>query len=255
MKSHDAVFRHALAQLRAEGRYREFADLKRLCGAFPKARLVTPAGERDVTVWCSNDYLAMGQHPQVIAAMHQALDAIGAGSGGTRNISGTTASTMSSSRRELADLHGKSAALLFNSGYLANDATLSTLGEPAAALRHPLRRAQPCLDDRGHPPRPVATRSSGGTMISTISRRSCRAVPLGSPQGHRLRIGLFDGWRYRADRRDLRARPAAMARSPISTRSMRSACMGRAGGGIAERDGVAGRDRYRSKERSPRLSA
>jgi 5-aminolevulinate synthase len=127
MKSHDAVFRHALAQLRAEGRYREFADLKRLCGAFPKARLVTPAGERDVTVWCSNDYLAMGQHPQVIRAMHLALDAIGAGSGGTRNISGTQHLHVEL-EAELAELHGKSAALLFNSGYLANVATLSTLG-------------------------------------------------------------------------------------------------------------------------------
>ena len=154
MKSHDAVFRHSLAQLRAEGRYREFADLKRLCGAFPKARLVTPAGERDVTVWCSNDYLAMGQHPQVIRAMHLALDAIGAGSGGTRNISGTQHLHVEL-EAELAELHGKSAALLFNSGYLANVATLVDAGEPAAALRHPLRRAEPCLDDRGHPPCPV----------------------------------------------------------------------------------------------------
>ena len=127
MKIHDDIFRESLARLRAEGRYREFADLKRLCGAFPRARLVTPAGERDVTVWCSNDYLAMGQHPSVIKAMHDALDAIGAGSGGTRNISGTQHLHVEL-EAELAALHGKGAALLFNSGYLANVATLSTLG-------------------------------------------------------------------------------------------------------------------------------
>jgi len=127
MKIHDDIFRNSLAQLRAEGRYREFADLKRLCGAFPRARLVTPAGERDVTVWCSNDYLAMGQHPSVIEAMHDALDTTGAGSGGTRNISGTQHLHVEL-EAELAALHGKGGALLFNSGYLANVATLSTLG-------------------------------------------------------------------------------------------------------------------------------
>jgi 5-aminolevulinate synthase len=127
MTVHDDIFRSSLAELRAEGRYREFADLKRLCGAFPKARLVTPEGERNVTVWCSNDYLAMGQHPLVIGAMHEALDAVGAGSGGTRNISGTQHLHVEL-EAELAELHGKGAALLFNSGYLANVATLSTLG-------------------------------------------------------------------------------------------------------------------------------
>jgi 5-aminolevulinate synthase len=127
MTLHDDIFRRSLAELRAEGRYREFADLKRLRGAFPRARLVTPEGERDVTVWCSNDYLAMGQHPQVIRAMHDTLDAIGAGSGGTRNISGTQHVHVEL-EAELAELHGKGGALLFNSGYLANVATLSTLG-------------------------------------------------------------------------------------------------------------------------------
>jgi 5-aminolevulinate synthase len=127
MTVHDDIFRSSLAELRAEGRYREFADLKRLCGAFPKARLVTPEGERNVTVWCSNDYLAMGQHPLVIGAMHETLDAVGAGSGGTRNISGTQHLHVEL-EAELAELHGKGAALLFNSGYLANVATLSTLG-------------------------------------------------------------------------------------------------------------------------------
>jgi len=120
------TFKDALSKLKREGRYRIFADIVRQRGAFPSAAHHRQNAVKPITVWCSNDYLCMGQHPKVIAAMQAALEVAGAGSGGTRNISGTHHFHVEL-ERELADLHGKESALLFTSGFVSNEATLSTL--------------------------------------------------------------------------------------------------------------------------------
>jgi 5-aminolevulinate synthase len=125
---YQSAFAAAVDQVKAEGRYRVFADIKRLRGQFPRAIWTGPNGldEREVVVWCSNDYLGQGQNPVVLNAMHDAIDMVGSGSGGTRNISGTNHQHVEL-EAELADLHGKESALLFTSGYVSNEATLETL--------------------------------------------------------------------------------------------------------------------------------
>jgi 5-aminolevulinate synthase len=127
--NYENVFNAAIDRLHAEGRYRVFIDILRNKGAYPNARCFAGHnGPKPITVWCSNDYLAMGQHPKVIAAMEAALHDVGAGSGGTRNIGGNTHYHVDL-EAELADLHGKESALLFTSGYVSNEATLATLGK------------------------------------------------------------------------------------------------------------------------------
>jgi 5-aminolevulinate synthase len=124
---YDSIFKSAIERLHDEGRYRVFVDILRTKGSFPNAHCFGGNGPKPITVWCSNDYLCMGQHPAVVEAMEKALHEVGAGSGGTRNISGNT-HYHTELEAELASLHGKTAALLFTSGYVSNEAALSTLG-------------------------------------------------------------------------------------------------------------------------------
>lgn len=127
--NYEHIFDQAIERLHSEGRYRVFIEILRNKGAYPNARCFAGHnGPKPITVWCSNDYLSMGQHPKVIEAMEEALHDVGAGSGGTRNIGGNTHYHIEL-ERELADLHGKQGALLFTSGYVSNDATLSTLAK------------------------------------------------------------------------------------------------------------------------------
>ena len=155
---YQGFFSQHLDRLRAEGRYRVFAELERIVGAFPRARLHRQGmAPRDVTVWCSNDYLAMGQHPVVIEAMREAIDAQGSGAGGTRNISGTNR-LHAALERELAALHGKDAALVFTSGYVANETTLQTLGAM-------LPRCEIYSDAFNHASMIAGIRHSGATRL------------------------------------------------------------------------------------------
>lgn len=154
---YERIFVEALQRLRNEGRYRVFADICRACGAFPAAEQTAAGGARPVTVWCSNDYLGMGQHPRVIEAMHAALDKVGAGSGGTRNISGTTHYHVEL-EAELADLHGKEAALVFTSAFVANDTTLATLQKllPGSIV---------LSDEKNHASMIAGIRNGGGEKV------------------------------------------------------------------------------------------
>src|ERR1700681_1149638 len=128
LTNYDEFFADAIGRLWNERRYRVFADLERVAGRFPRAIWHSPQGPRDIVIWCSNDYLGMGQHPNVIDAMVETATRMGTGAGGTRNISGTN-HPLVELERELADLHAKEAALVFTSGYIANQSSISTIAK------------------------------------------------------------------------------------------------------------------------------
>ena len=233
-----AQFQAALDAIHREGRYRVFADIRRARGAFPTGERIIGDTTRPITVWCSNDYLGMGQHPAVLAAMHEAIDTVGAGSGGTRNISGTTHYHVEL-EQEIADLHGKEAALLFTSAYVANDATLSTLQKllPGAVI---------LSDEKNHASMIAGIRHGGGPKI--IFRHNdvedleakLKALPIDTPKiiafesvysmdGHIAPIGAIC---------DLAQKYNALT---YLDEVHAVGLYGPRGGGIAERDGVMDR--------------
>jgi 5-aminolevulinate synthase len=234
---YQAAFEAAVSQVKNEGRYRVFADIKRRRGQFPLATWTPAIGPaRDVVVWCSNDYLGQGQNPAVLEAMHQALDEAGSGSGGTRNISGTTHYHVEL-EAELADLHGKSAALLFTSGYVSNEAALATLQRILPGLiifSDELNHASMIAGIRhGGGPRQIFRHNDLDHLDSLLATAPADAPKLVAFES----VYSMDG-----DIADVRATAALAKRHGALTyldEVHAVGLYGRRGGGVAERDGVS----------------
>jgi 5-aminolevulinate synthase len=232
-----AAFRDSVERVRGEGRYRVFADLKRHRGRFPFATWTAPGGATsDVVVWCSNDYLGQGQNPVILDAMHKAVDEAGSGSGGTRNISGTTRYHVEL-EAELADLHGKQAALLFTSGYVSNEATLATLQKILPGLitfSDELNHASMIAGIRnGGGPRKIFRHNDLGHLEALLA-----AAPSDAPK----LIAFESVYSMDGDISDLAA-TAALARKYGAMTYLDEVhavgLYGRRGGGVSDRDGVA----------------
>ncbi len=232
-----AHFAAAVDRVRDEGRYRVFADLKRHRGAFPMATWTPPQGEpRDVVVWCSNDYLGQGQNPVVIEAMHRAIDEAGSGSGGTRNISGTTHYHVEL-EAELASLHGKQASLLFTSGYVSNEAALATLQTILPGLII-------FSDELNHASMIAGIRHGGGPRMIfrhndlTHLERLLAEAPAGAPK----LVAFESVYSMDGDIADIRG-TAALARKYGALTYLDEVhavgLYGAHGGGVSERDGAA----------------
>ncbi len=236
--TYDRKLNDALEAIKREGRYRVFADVKRRRGDFPQADLHAGNSPRPITVWCSNDYLGMGQHPSVVAAMHEAIDRVGAGSGGTRNISGTTHYHVEL-EAELAGLHGKETALLFTSAYVANEAALSTIVQllPGCVV---------FSDEKNHASMIAGIRNGRGpkqiflhndiadleTKLKSVSRETPKIIAFESVysmDGHVSNIGAIC---------DLAKKYGALT---YLDEVHAVGLYGPHGGGIAERDGVMDR--------------